>query len=544
MTTYDGAVKIDTTLDTDGLRREIEHLKSVVESGFSKMAASGNKAEKQMDSLEDSTREAASGASNLGNAAQTAAVKLDRSGDAASGTANKVNVLTLAFSQLVARGIEKAIQGLTKFISTGVEFASDLHEVQNVVDSTFNPQAAMQINSWAKTASNAFGLSELQAKQFTGTIGAMFKAMGLTQKQTLDMSVSIAGLAGDLASFKNVKPEEALEKLRAGLSGESEPLKAWGILINETTVKTYAYKNGIAKAGQELTEQQKVLARYGLIMKQTKDAQGDFTKTAGEFANQQRLASNNLQVAAGVIGEKLIPILTEGLRTFNEYVEKNRDVLEQWGTVIAYIASIIIEAIKLIAAIPPNVLLLIGAIVLTITTFNKATKAINDGVGAIKTVAGALNGTAPTWMMYAVIIMSVVSAVALLLFLFVALTQGIANADRAMNSFGSATKEIGNTVGGMQGGSGRRYAKGTLSAPRGTAWVGENGPELVEFNGGERVYTATQSRALAVRRADTASRVINNTNIFKVENIEDYVRIKDMLQSERQSYRMGYVGGI
>lgn len=129
---------------------------------------------------------------------------------------------------LITKGVAAAGVAMGTAGVASIKLASDLTEVQNVVDTTFGSNAA-DINKWAKNAATSFGMSELQAKQFNGTIGAMFKSMGLGSKDVLTMSENMTGLAGDFASFYNLKPEEAFEKIRSGISGETEPLKQLGI---------------------------------------------------------------------------------------------------------------------------------------------------------------------------------------------------------------------------------------------------------------------------------------------------------------------------
>ena len=128
---------------------------------------------------------------------------------------------------LLTKGITVAGTALATAGAASIKLASDLSEVQNVVDVTFG-ENAKAINDWSKKAATSFGMSELQAKQFNGTIGAMFKSMGLGSQDVLSMSEGITGLAGDFASFYNLKPEEAFEKLRSGISGET---KKFGRLI-------------------------------------------------------------------------------------------------------------------------------------------------------------------------------------------------------------------------------------------------------------------------------------------------------------------------
>lgn len=121
---------------------------------------------------------------------------------------------------------DMAKQALGYAIDVGkqaVQMASDLAEVQNVVDVTFG-DGADQINVWAKNLKGSFGIGELSAKRFSGTMGAMLKSMGMTDEETMEMSTSLVELTADMASFYNLDHEEAFQKIRSGISGETEPL--------------------------------------------------------------------------------------------------------------------------------------------------------------------------------------------------------------------------------------------------------------------------------------------------------------------------------
>ncbi len=209
-------------------------------------------------------------------------------------------------------GLEEAVD----FGKKGIQLASDLEEVQNVVDVTFG-QGAAQIEAFADSASTSFGLTELQAKQFSGTIGAMVKSMGLTEKEALDMSTSLVGLTGDMASFYNLDHQTAFDKIRSGLSGETEPLKQLGINMSVANLEAYALTKGIKKAYDEMSEAEKVQLRYGYIMQQTTDAQGDFVRTQDSYANQVRILQNNLDTTAANIGGMLVPALTRATSWMN-----------------------------------------------------------------------------------------------------------------------------------------------------------------------------------------------------------------------------------
>ena len=229
-----------------------------------------------------------------------------------------------------AIGSAFAVKQVIEFGKAAVGVASDLNEVQNVVDTTFG-SGASKINEWAKNAAEAFGESELQAKQFTSTLGAMFKSMGVGQADMEEMSMSLAGLAGDMASFYNLDPTEAFEKLRSGISGETEPLKQLGINMSVVNLEAFAMANGITKSYQEMAQAEQATLRYQYIMSATADAQGDFADTSDSFANQQRILKLEIESLAAEIGQDLLPIAMElvgAARDTIEWIRENKDALE------------------------------------------------------------------------------------------------------------------------------------------------------------------------------------------------------------------------
>lgn len=147
---------------------------------------------------------------------------------------------------------------------------------------------AGQATALAREVSSALRLSETEVKRQLGTWQVMLESMGLTGEKAFDLSASLTLLAQDMASFYNLPVDEAFTKLSAGIAGEVEPLKRLGILVNEATVKEYAYAKGIAARGAELTTSEKVMARYGVIMEATTKAQGDLNRTLESPANLLR----------------------------------------------------------------------------------------------------------------------------------------------------------------------------------------------------------------------------------------------------------------
>ena len=233
----------------------------------------------------------------------------------------------------IAKAIGSAFvtKKIIEFGKAAIGVASDLNEVQNVVDTTFGTDGAIKVNEWARNAAEAFGESELQAKQFTSTLGAMFKSMGVGQADMEEMSMSLAGLAGDMASFYNLDPTEAFEKLRSGISGETEPLKQLGINMSVANLEAFALSEGITTAYNSMTQAEQATLRYQYIMSATADAQGDFTDTSDSLANQQRILQLEIQTLAAEIGQDLMPIAQEILtitRDGIQWISENKDALE------------------------------------------------------------------------------------------------------------------------------------------------------------------------------------------------------------------------
>lgn len=220
---------------------------------------------------------------------------------------------------LAANAVSRMSSNVWELGKESIKLASDLREVQNVVDTTFGASAD-QINNWSKQALNSYGLAELQAKQYSGTMGAMLKSSGVAQDDMLKMSQNLTALTGDFASFYNLDHDFAFEKIRSGISGETEPLKQLGINMSVANLEAYALSKGITTSYSKMDQASQTLLRYNYLMETSKDAQGDFAKTQGEYANQQRLFNTSMKQAAATIAEKALPYLTQFLQKGNEFI--------------------------------------------------------------------------------------------------------------------------------------------------------------------------------------------------------------------------------
>lgn len=232
-------------------------------------------------------------------------------------------------------GFKKSLGGITKtlgllgaglatakvagFFKSSVGAASDLSESLSKARVVFGSSSGA-VEKFAKTAASSLGLSQQAALEATGTFGNLLTALGLGQKPAADMSQKIVTLAGDLASFNNVNPEDALLALRAGLTGEAEPLKKFGVNLNEATLKAKALAMGIGDGKKPLDAASKAQAAYALIMEQTKTAQGDFTRTSGGLANQQRILAARITDLKAKIGGALLPVVLKITGVFQRFI--------------------------------------------------------------------------------------------------------------------------------------------------------------------------------------------------------------------------------
>ena len=252
-------------------------------------------------------------------------------------------------------GIENAFSGMLKKIVAGfsaakigqlllnigqdaIQAASDLEEVQNVVDVTFG-ESAGAINKWAKNAIQQFGLTETQAKRFASTMGAMLKSSGISGDEIQTVSTDLAGLAADMASFYNLDFDSAFQKIRSGISGQTMPLKELGIDMSVANMQAFALQKGITKTWDSMSQGEQVMLRYQYLMSVTSDAQGDFARTQDGYANSVRLLQSNLESLKATLGKAFIDVVTNATGFLNDFIkllmpdESKKTVLEDFAEI-------------------------------------------------------------------------------------------------------------------------------------------------------------------------------------------------------------------
>lgn len=235
---------------------------------------------------------------------------LDQSEGRAKGWSGKVGgILGKAAGFLAKWGaIGATAVGGFGYLTAGM--ASDLAESMSKVDVVFGTNSNA-IKMWADDAALNMGMSKENALAAAGTFGNLFVSMKIGAGPTKDMSKGIVELAGDLASFNNLDPTEVLDKLRAGLVGETEPLRALGVNISAVATEAKAMELGFEKVDGQLSAAAKAQANYAIIMEQTATAQGDFARTSDGMANQQRILSATVSDSMASIGAAFMPIFVE-----------------------------------------------------------------------------------------------------------------------------------------------------------------------------------------------------------------------------------------
>lgn len=214
-----------------------------------------------------------------------------------------------------------AIGKIVQFGKEAIELGSDLQEVQNVVDVTFETMNK-QVNEFAKGAAEAAGLSETMAKKYVGTFGAMAKAFGFAENESFDMATALTQLAGDVASFYNITQDEAYTKLKSVFTGETESLKDLGVVMTQSALDSFALAKGYGKTTAAMEENEKVALRYAFVVDKLNAASGDFERTSGGWANQMRILSLNFDTFKANVGQALINVFTPLLRVINTLVSR------------------------------------------------------------------------------------------------------------------------------------------------------------------------------------------------------------------------------
>ena len=247
----------------------------------------------------------------------------------------------------IAAGMVAAFAGVTYAVGRisidSVKIASNYAETASAVKETFG-EASTALIDFAKTVPDALGTTQTQFLDSAKTFGILGQAAGLAGEDNVAFSKQLSILAADLASFNNTSVDDAILALGAGLRGESEPLRRYGVLLDDATLKARATEMGIYDGNGALTQQQKVLAAQAEILAQTTTQQGDFARTQDGMAGSVKTLQANFEDLQLQLGEKLIPVFDEMVDNMLAFIDNNGPAIEDALTAIADVVVGVVEA--------------------------------------------------------------------------------------------------------------------------------------------------------------------------------------------------------
>ena len=301
--------------------RELDNLKTAYVNARHEYGETADETQKLAREIEDLSGELAKSKKEFREAAK-AADSLDKSlddidppdklGDFFGGIA-----AGLTFGALEL--LEEAGQAIFEFGNNSINLASDLQEVQNVVDTAF-PNMSREVEEFAQSAIRSAGLSETAAKKYLGTYGAMAESFGFTEQEAFKLSTTLVQLVGDVSSFRNISADEVYTKFMAVFTGETEALKELGVIMTETELDAYAMAKGLEKGTQGMGKQEKAALRLEYILDALSAALGDYEKTSDSWANMMKDLANSWDSFSASIGDGLINILTPVVQFINDHV--------------------------------------------------------------------------------------------------------------------------------------------------------------------------------------------------------------------------------
>lgn len=206
-------------------------------------------------------------------------------------------------------------------IRDAIDISSSLTEVENVVRTVFGKYESL-VNDFAADSIQKFGMSELSVKQFASRFQAMGVAMGFSQGKMADMSINLTKLTADMASFYDVAQSDVAEDLESIFTGQTRPLRTYGLDLTQATLKEWALTQGIEANFKTMTQAEKAMLRYQYVMANTAAAQGDFARTADTWHNQVTILKQSFQQLAGIIGGALINAFKPFIKVLNAVLQK------------------------------------------------------------------------------------------------------------------------------------------------------------------------------------------------------------------------------
>lgn len=297
-------------------------------NGFMKTLSKAPKVSQNIiDMTNAMARFARTGASG-GRAATALSSSLTKAGESFSGFGKSFSIFNKNINKSITpiSNIKAALKSFTSQVAgfaaifagikKSVDISSDLTEVQNVVDVAFG-KYKKTIEEFSKTSITDFGMSELTAKTMAGRFQSMGVAIGFSQKEMSKISTNLTALAGDMASFYNAEQEAVATSLQSVFTGETEPLRKYGLDLTQATLQQWAMKQGLDANISSMSQAEKTMLRYRYVIANTEAVQGDFARTADSWSNQVRVLRQNFEVLGSIVGGVVINAFKPFVKALN-----------------------------------------------------------------------------------------------------------------------------------------------------------------------------------------------------------------------------------
>ena len=525
---YDEAGKVYEQLDTmsDGMDSTAESAEGMA-AGVKDAATQTKDLGEQVDKTGDTLGQMGDKSEKAGNGAESAGKKLKQTGEDAKGAAEKIGTMTVALGNLIARGIEKLITSLAKLVDSTREARTGMAKLK--VSAEEAGESMEHVEDSLRKLQGVSSDSKDNIEALANLLQADFKG------ETLDEVVE--ALAGAVIRFpETLKIESLADSLQEtiatgkGVGQFAELLERCGIDIDKFNERME--RAGSTAARQNIVMQ--TLAQTGLA--ESYDA---FEKNNGVLVNSNQ-AVYDYEQAMNTLAQTLEPAKFAVLETISDFVKENGETLEAWGKIITVVISTVAYLLESLASMPPSVLIVISSIIMAVTIMTKMSKAIDAVSGGLEGLSKVLSPANYQLMQTAVIVMMVVAAVSLLVYLLVALNEGSERAGATMEAFAKRSQNATNTAASSANAKKAQngFARGTASAPKGRFLVGESGPEEIELRGGERIYSATQSRARrALATGGGSGGVVNNYYNLDVSKVRSMAQVVELAESAQQYNR-------
>lgn len=250
---------------------------------------------------------------------------------AASRTQGAVGGLDRVFKQAaLTLGTVFTARALTQGMGALLRLASDAEEVGGKFNVVFADLAG-SADAWASSFADSVGRAETETKSAMANAGDLFKPLGFAVDDALELSKALVGLSVDVASFNNAMDADVMRDFQSALVGNHETVRKYGIILSESTLEQEAFQRGLRGSYSELTDNQKVLLRYSLLLKGSKDAQGDAIRTADSYANQMKRLKSALADTGTELGEVFLPAATKALQGVNSLLKEGRIAVNDWA---------------------------------------------------------------------------------------------------------------------------------------------------------------------------------------------------------------------